>query len=116
MRLTAEQLHALNAHLVPLIAHDRAGFGGGLVSCGIAFGCAVWCGRPGPALWQALVVAGIAGFCCAIGVHFWVGYTDALHLAPAVAGAAQFAVGITLSAPRMLRGAGEFPPGDPKGT
>jgi hypothetical protein len=103
MGLTAEQLRAVSPRLVPLIAHDRAGFGGGLISCGIAFGLAVWCGRPGPALWQALAVAGMAGFLCAIGVHYWVGYTDTLHVLPALAGAVQFAVGLVLSAPRMLR-------------
>jgi hypothetical protein len=102
MGLSAEQLRAVNPGLVPLIAHDRAGFGGGLMSCGIAFGLAVWCGRPGPALLQALAVAGTAGFLCAIAVHYWVGYTNILHLAPAIAGAAQFAIGLVLSARRML--------------
>ena len=104
MRMTADQLRALNAHLVPLIAHDRAGFGGGLISAGVALGLAVWCGRPGPALWQAVGIAGAAGFLCAIGVHFMIGYTDATHLGPAILGAAQFAVGFALSAPTMLRG------------
>lgn len=103
MGLTADHLVAINPRIVPLIAHDRAGFGGGLVACGLALGLAVWCGRPGPALWQAVAVAGAAGFGCAIGVHFAVGYTDALHLAPAVAGAVQFALGLALSGPSMLR-------------
>jgi hypothetical protein len=102
MGLTAEHIAAVNPRLIPLIAHDRAGFGGGLIACGLALGLAVWCGRPGPALWQTIAVAGIAGFGCAIGVHFAVGYTDAFHLAPAVAGAVQFAVGLALSAPAML--------------
>jgi hypothetical protein len=102
MGLSADQLREINPSLVPLIAHDRAGFGGGLASCGIAFGLAVWCGRPGPALLQALAIAGTAGFLCAIAVHFWVGYTDALHLAPAIAGATQFVIGLLLSARRML--------------
>ena len=100
--LTAEQLRAISPRLVPLIAHDRAGFGGGLVSCGIAFGLAVWFGRPSPALWQALAIAGTAGFACAIGVHYTIGYTDAMHLGPAILGAAQFVVAIALSAPEML--------------
>ena len=111
MGLTAEQLHAVNPRLVPLIAHDRAGFGGGLVSCGIAFGAAVWFGRPSRALWQALAIAGTAGFACALGVHFAVGYTDALHLAPAMAGAAQLVLALALTAPEML-GVGHAPRGD----
>jgi hypothetical protein len=36
-------------------------------------------------------------------VHFWVGYTNPFHVAPAVAGAGQFLIGIALSARRMLR-------------
>ena len=102
MGLTADQLHAVNPRLVPLIAHDRAGFGGGLVSCGIAFGSAVWFGRPSRALWQALAIAGTVGFACAIGVHFAVGYTDALHLGPAMVGAVQLVLALALSAPDML--------------
>jgi len=34
MRTTREAVGAINLHLVPLIAHDRAGFGGALVSFG----------------------------------------------------------------------------------
>jgi len=102
MGLTRDHLVGVNPRLIPLIAHDRAGFGGGLISCGLALGLAIWCGRPGPALWQTIAVAGTAGFGCAIGVHFAVGYTDALHLAPAVAGATQFVLGLALSAPTML--------------
>lgn len=107
MGLSAEQLRAINPRLVPLIAHDRAGFGGGLVSCGIAFALAVWFGRPSPALWQALALAGTVGFACAITVHLAVGYTDTLHLAPAVAGAVQLVAALALSAPEMLAARGD---------
>ncbi|HEY7234401.1 MAG TPA: hypothetical protein VH539_09655 [Gemmatimonadaceae bacterium] len=103
MRMTVEQLHGISPRLVPLIAHDRAGFGGGLISCGIAFGCCVWCGRPSPSLWQGLAIAGAAGFLCALGVHYLVGYVDQTHLAPAFAGSVQFAIGLALSARCMLR-------------
>jgi hypothetical protein len=44
---TPAQLNAINPHLVPLIAHDRAGFGGGLASCGLAVLC-WWSGRLAP--------------------------------------------------------------------
>jgi MFS family permease len=98
MGLTRDHLVDVNPRLIPLIAHDRAGFGGGLISCGLALGFAIWCGRPGPALWQTIAIAGATGFGCAIGVHFAVGYTDAFHLAPAVLGATQFVLGLALSA------------------
>src|SRR2546423_786879 len=37
LHTTASALHAANPHFVPLVAHDRAGFGGALVSDGVAF-------------------------------------------------------------------------------
>ena len=49
-------LDAIDAHLVPLIAHDRAGFGGGLATTGLLVLAVVWFGRPSRALWQALAL------------------------------------------------------------
>ena len=97
MGLTVEQLNAINPRLIPLIAHDRAGFGGGVCSCGLTMFFCVWCGRPGRGLWQALLVTGVAGFGTAIGVHPVIGYTDFTHLAPAYTGAILFTVGLVLS-------------------
>jgi hypothetical protein len=97
MGVDVGELHALNPRLVPLIAHDRAGFGGALLSCGIAASMCVWYGRPSRSLWQVLVLAGLAGFIPAIGVHFAIGYTDAIHLAPAVGGALLYGVGLALT-------------------
>ena len=89
-------LQAANPRLIPLIAHDRAGFGGGICSCGLlVLGC-VWCGRPSRALHQALALAGTAGFGAALGVHFCIGYTDFSHLAPAFAGLALYLGGLGL--------------------
>ena len=97
MGLTAVDLNAINPRLVPLIAHDRAGFGGGLVSCGMLLTLIVWKARITPALWQAFFVAGSVGFACALGVHFLISYIDLLHIAPAVLGAAIFTIGLTLT-------------------
>jgi len=106
MGVTADELRNLNAHLVPLIAHDRAGFGGALVSCGLAMFIAALYGLPSRSLWQALAIAGVAGFGTAILVHPAIGYTDTLHLAPAVLGCCVFAVGMVLAFRRRgLRGA-----------
>ncbi|MGI4870366.1 MAG: hypothetical protein ACRYFX_04205 [Janthinobacterium lividum] len=97
MNLTVKQLMVLSPHLVPLIAHDRAGFGGALASCGAAMFFCVWCGPPTRSLWQALALAGTVGFATAIGVHPLIGYTDLSHLAPAFAGLLLFLVGLWLS-------------------
>jgi hypothetical protein len=98
MQITVEELRAVNPRLVPLIAHDRAGFGGGLFSGGLTVFFTLWCGvRPGQrGLFIALLACGIAGFACAIGIHPIVGYTSFTHLAPAYAGAAAFAIGMVL--------------------
>ena len=97
MKITAEELQAINPRLVPLIAHDRAGFGGGILTCGITVFFCVWCGTPSRSLWQVVAIAGISGFGTAIGVHPAVGYNDFLHLAPAYLGSLIFIAGLVLS-------------------
>jgi hypothetical protein len=96
--LTRGQLDAIDPQLVPLIAHDRAGFGGGLATTGLTALACVWCGRPSRSLWETLAMAGIAGFGAAIGIHGVVGYLDLTHVGPAILGAAIFAMGLALSA------------------
>lgn len=103
MGLSVETLHNVNPRLVPLIAHDRAGFGGGLCSAGVALLGSIWCARPCRNLWQILVFVGVVGFATAIGIHFVIGYTDFVHLAPAFIGAATYGVGLSLSYRTMLR-------------
>jgi hypothetical protein len=97
--LRAADLAAINPRLVPLIAHDRAGFGGGLLSCGLLVLLIVWKAPMTRSLWQALLVSGSFGFACALGIHFVVHYLDALHLAPAILGTLLFIFGIALSKP-----------------
>jgi hypothetical protein len=97
--LTAAELRAIDSRLVPLIAHDRAGFGGGLATTGVTVLITVWFARPSRSLWEALLLAGVAGFGAAIGVHGLVGYLDLSHVGPAVLGAWVFAAGIMLVRP-----------------
>jgi hypothetical protein len=108
MGITVRELRAFNNHLVPLIAHDRAGFGGALISCGVAMFLAVLYGRPSRNLWQALALAGFFGFATAIGVHPVIGYTNLFHLGPAVMGFVTFATGLAMTA---WRGAAVIPSG-----
>ncbi len=96
MGLTANQIGEISSRLLPLIAHDRAGFGGGLLSCGIIVFLTVWKAPLTRALWEALLLSGIAGFACAIGIHYRIGYLIFTHLAPAWAGALTYAAGMVL--------------------
>jgi hypothetical protein len=97
MGLEPADLRAINPRLIPLIAHDRAGFGGGLCATGITVFLCVWCGRPSRSLWQALLVAGVVGFGTAIAVHPLIGYVDVTHLAPAIIAAVVFGAGLGLT-------------------
>jgi hypothetical protein len=99
MDVTADYLNGINPRLVPLIAHDRAGFGGGLCSGGLALLACIWCAKPTRSLWEVLALVGAIGFTCAIGIHFVVGYVDVIHLAPAVVGACMYLAGILLTFP-----------------
>lgn len=91
MGLSRAALDQVNARLVPLIAHDRAGFGGGLATIGVLLVMCAWYAPPSRAFHQAVLLAGGCGFGCAIGTHFVEGYLNPVHLAPAFAGAALFA-------------------------
>jgi hypothetical protein len=97
MGITPAELEAYNAHLVPLIAHDRAGFGGALASCGVALFLVTLFGAPSRNLWRALALAGLAGFGTAIVIHPIIGYTNLFHLGPAVLGGVAYFVGIAMT-------------------
>jgi hypothetical protein len=102
MGLSAEQLQAVSPRLVPLMAHDRAGFGGAVFTLGLtAFFC-LSCSPPTRALWEAMLVSGSVGLAAAIGVHGFVGYTDPWHLAPALAAAASMIIGLALTSPSVV--------------
>lgn len=103
MNLTVDDLNRISPRLVPLIAHDRAGFGGALATTGIAVWFCALCGAPSRSLWQALCVAGMVGFATAIGVHPLIGYNNLTHLAPAFLGVAMFASGLILSYKPMMK-------------
>lgn len=105
MQVTRADLDGWNPRLVSLIAHDRAGFGGGLCSGGLTVLLSLWCGaRPRAwGLWIALLLAGSVGFATAIGIHPIVGYTSFVHLAPAYAGAIAFVIGMALLFRPMCR-------------
>lgn len=96
--LTRVEICGVSDRLVPVIAHDRAGFGGGLLSIGVTVIGIVWHSPVTRSFRQVMLFSGLCGFGTAIGVHFVVGYLDVWHLAPAFAGAALFLTGWALAA------------------
>jgi hypothetical protein len=96
MEMTREALAQANPGLIPLIAHDRAGFGGGLAAAGVLVTVCAWYAPSTASFRQATLLSGAAGFGCAIGIHYIEGYTDLTHLAPALAGAVLFLVSLSL--------------------
>jgi hypothetical protein len=103
MGITPAELEAINPRLIPLIAHDRAGFGGAVLCCGLLAAGSVRYGRASKAWWQAMALVGVAGFGTAVGVHPAIGYTDWWHLLPAVAGATTWTVGLVLAGSEIRR-------------
>lgn len=97
MGLTRAALDAINPRLIPLIAHDRAGFGGAIATAGLLLLACVWCSPVTRSLWQGLLFCGIVGWGTSIGIHPLIGYTDATHLAPAVMGATLYFAGLALT-------------------
>ena len=91
MCITPAELNKISTRLVPVIAHDRAGFGGGLFSTGVILLFLARHAQLSRSLIQTVAVMGLAGFGTAIGVHPAIGYTDFTHLAPAYFGALVFA-------------------------
>jgi hypothetical protein len=90
MQTCAAALIDAHPQLVPLVAHDRATFGGMLISCGTATLLpALWGFQRGQGwLWRALMLAGSLAYCSAILVHWFVGYHSLKHLLPAYGGLA----------------------------
>ncbi|WP_438445317.1 hypothetical protein [Gorillibacterium sp. sgz5001074] len=102
---TASELSQVNGRLLPLIAHDRAGFGGALVSDALAvLGTALWGIRRGERwIWWMLLLAGAPGFAAGFGVHWSIGYTDFVHLLPAYFVAMLYVAGLILLYPYLMR-------------
>ena len=88
MHTSAEDLFGAHPQLVPLVAHDRATFGGMLIACGVAtLLSALWGFRRGQVwLWRALMLAGNIAYASTVLVHWIVGYDSLKHLLPAYGG------------------------------
>jgi hypothetical protein len=103
LRIGPDSLPAANPRLPGFVAHDRAGFGGALMSAAVAITLlGAWGWRRGEAwVWWSLALAAAAGFLPAVVVHGVIGYTDLGHLAPVFAGIGLTATALVLSRPYL---------------
>jgi dihydroorotate dehydrogenase len=101
--LKPEQIAAFNENLIPLIAHDRAGFGGALISEGfLLLTIALWGYREGAKwIWWTLAIVGLPGFLTGVGTHFMIGYDNHFHLSPAYLLFLFYIVGLVYSYPYL---------------
>jgi len=100
---TPQILHDFNAHLIPLIAHDRASMGGGLIADGVGVALAALWGyqRGARWVWLMFVGAGVPGFAGALGVHFATGYVNLWHLFPGFVALAIYIPGLIATYPYL---------------
>ncbi|WP_054712574.1 hypothetical protein [Bacillus sp. JCM 19041] len=82
--MTPQMLNELSETLIPVIAHDRAGFGSALVSVGLlVLMISLWGFRKGERwIWNTLALGALPAFIAGIGTHFYIGYTTFIHLLP----------------------------------
>jgi hypothetical protein len=104
LQTTAEALNTAHPQLKPLVAHDRATFGGMLIACGLATLLpALWGFRRGERwLWWTLMISGNVAYLAALAVHLDVGYSSHLHLLPVYGGLAWLWAGGMFSYPYMV--------------
>ena len=92
-------LQSISDQLIPVIAHDRAGFGSALISTGILVLClSLWGFRAGERwLWYTLLFGALPAFVAGIGTHFAIGYTSFIHLMPLYFLCVIYLLGLALS-------------------
>jgi hypothetical protein len=109
MNITVCGIEKINSNLKPLIAHDRAAFGGGLATIGLLYFFIIRKSDPTINLWQIIALSMTVGFSTAIGVHFLIGYVSWTHLLPAYFGASTSLIGLVLTYGGMRRLRQEVP-------
>ncbi|MNI36643.1 hypothetical protein D3C73_907010 [compost metagenome] len=102
---SSDMLNQLNEQLLPLIAHDRAGFGGALLSNALVLlATSLWGINQGQRwLWWTFLIGGLPGFIAGFSVHGIIGYTDFLHLSPAYFAFLIYILGLLFLYPYLMR-------------
>ncbi len=103
--MDAEMLRSLSDTLLPVIAHDRVGFGSALISVGILVLClSLWGFRAGERwLWYTFAVGALPALLAGIGIHFAIGYTSFIHLVPLYFLFLLYLIGLILTYPFLMQ-------------
>ncbi|KGX85229.1 dihydroorotate dehydrogenase [Pontibacillus marinus] len=104
---TPEMLQSINDRLIPVIAHDRAGFGTALISVGLlVLMTTLWGFREGEKwIWNTLAIGAPPAFIAGLGTHFVIGYTSFIHLLPAYFLVVLYIIGLVYAKPFLNDGA-----------
>ncbi|WP_226670171.1 dihydroorotate dehydrogenase [Metabacillus litoralis] len=94
-----EMINQFNDALIPVIAHDRAGFGSALLSVGLlVLMMSLWGFREGDKwVWWSMFIGGLPAFLAGIIVHFVIDYTTFIHLLPAYVAVGLYVIGLVFS-------------------
>lgn len=97
--MTPEMMSDFNERLLPVLAHDRAGFGSALLSVGLlVLVLSLWGFQQGNRwTWWTFLIGGFPAFFAGIYIHFAIGYTTFIHLLPAYFALFLFIIGLLLS-------------------
>ena len=103
--MSPQMLESISNNLIPVIAHDRAGFGSALVSVGLLIlMLSLWGFRKGERwIWNTLAIGALPAFIAGIGTHLYIGYTDFIHLIPVYFLVILYLLGLVLSYPFLKR-------------
>jgi len=99
--MSPQMLDSISNNLIPVIAHDRAGFGSALISVGLlVLMLALWGFRKGERwIWNTLAIGALPAFIAGIGTHIYIGYTTFIHLLPVYFLIILYLIGLVLSYP-----------------
>jgi dihydroorotate dehydrogenase len=103
--MSPQMLDSMSNNLIPVIAHDRAGFGSALISVGLlVLMLALWGFRKGERwIWNTLAIGALPAFIAGIGTHLYIGYTPFIHLLPVYFLIILYLLGLVLSYPFLKK-------------
>lgn len=103
--MSPQMLDSISNNLIPVIAHDRAGFGSALISVGLlVLMISLWGFRKGERwIWNTLCLGALPAFIAGIGTHIYIGYTTFIHLLPVYFLVILYLLGLLLSYPFLRK-------------